>query len=181
MMRRTMPIRKRATAPRTWRGAYVTLTAAPAGRAQEWGALPGAGRGGIWAGTPQPGSADAVRRQKNLKRGRIYARGARGRTRRRDPRVQSTHGRDAARRGGGVSTVDAEATLRLTGFSLRYCRLATVHRGYRDVPVVLAASRGSGRSPGQGPVGRGFDPTARFSKVLSGIRNFSATPRVSER
>jgi hypothetical protein len=52
MMRRTMPIRKRATAPRTWRGAYVTLTAAPAGRAQGWGALPGAGRGGIWAGTP---------------------------------------------------------------------------------------------------------------------------------
>ena len=38
MMRRTMPIRKRATAPRTWRGAYVTLTAAPAGRAQAWGA-----------------------------------------------------------------------------------------------------------------------------------------------
>jgi hypothetical protein len=174
-----MPIRKRATAPRTWRGAYVTLTAAPAGRAQEWGALPGAGRGGIWAGTPQPGSADAVRRQKNLKRGRIYARGARGRTRRRDPRVQSTHGRDAARRGGGVSTVDAEATLRLqTGFSLRYCRLATVHRytGRRT-----SGKRGSGRSPGQGPVGRGFDPTARFSKVLSGIRNFSATPRVSER
>jgi len=107
MMRRTMPIRKRATAPRTWRGAYVTLTAAPAGRAQEWGALPGAGRGGIWAGTPQPGSADAVRRQKNLKRGRIYARGARAG----EPGAET---RVCSRRTDGTRLAGAAAYRRLT-------------------------------------------------------------------
>ena len=106
MMRRTMPIRKRATAPRTWRGAYVTLTAAPAGRAQEWGALPGAGRGGIWAGTPQPGSADAVRRQKNLARTKLCARRARASPAPRPARAADARTGRGSR--GGVSTFDAE-------------------------------------------------------------------------
>jgi hypothetical protein len=155
MMRRTMPIRKRATVPRTWRGAYATLTAAPAGRAQAWGALPGAGRGGIWAGTPQPGSADAVRRHK--KSAEEAMRAARAGYARANPAPRPARAVDARTgRGsrGGVSTFDAEATLRLTGFSLRYCRLATV-TGRRT-----SGKRGSGRSPDQGPearAARGFD------------------------